>query len=381
MSKKVLIFTEEWAGSGHMMAAVAIKQALQELAEESEVTIIGGLGTASPTLQLLSRASYFTSLRYFPSAWQWLYSRDKTWNTALKKPLGKILGKRLLEKVLEKEAADAVIATHAYCLSALAEAKKAVAKPFTLGSVLTDFHVNSFWVHPEIDYYVVAHPKIGDQLRTRFRIEQEKIYANGIPLRTDFARGRDKQKREWRISLGLKPDLFTVLLCNGGAGYEDVTPIVEKLLLTGNPLQIIVVTGTNHMLLSNLRSQAFTNNSSHAIHLLGYVKNMWEWIGAADAVITKPGGLTCAECLAMGTPMVLYRPLPGQERKNSQFLRDHGAAEEVHTIDEIVQMIERWQTEVHVWTEVSLRTVDLGIPDSAYRTAELILNNGENLHA
>lgn len=46
----------------------------------------------------------------------------------------------------------------------------------------------------------------------------------------------------------------------------------------------------------------------------------------ADLIITKPGGLTTAECLAMGLPMLLSAVIPGQEERNADYLIEQGAA-------------------------------------------------------
>ena len=47
---------------------------------------------------------------------------------------------------------------------------------------------------------------------------------------------------------------------------------------------------------------------------------------AADVLVTKPGGLTTSEALAARVPLVLLRPLPGQEERNARFLGARGAA-------------------------------------------------------
>ena len=49
-------------------------------------------------------------------------------------------------------------------------------------------------------------------------------------------------------------------------------------------------------------------------------------MAAADLVVTKPGGLTISECLALGKPMLLVSPIPGQEEHNAGFLMEEGAA-------------------------------------------------------
>ena len=50
-------------------------------------------------------------------------------------------------------------------------------------------------------------------------------------------------------------------------------------------------------------------------------------MAVADLIITKPGGLTTSEALALGKPIFILNPIPGQEAANSDFLLEHGAAQ------------------------------------------------------
>jgi processive 1,2-diacylglycerol beta-glucosyltransferase len=49
-------------------------------------------------------------------------------------------------------------------------------------------------------------------------------------------------------------------------------------------------------------------------------------MACSDLVITKPGGLTTSECLAMKLPMIVTSPIPGQEERNADYLLEHGVA-------------------------------------------------------
>ena len=53
---------------------------------------------------------------------------------------------------------------------------------------------------------------------------------------------------------------------------------------------------------------------------------------AADLVISKPGGLTTAEALAKGRPMLIVDPIPGQEQRNAEWLLENGAARRLHEV-------------------------------------------------
>jgi processive 1,2-diacylglycerol beta-glucosyltransferase len=49
-------------------------------------------------------------------------------------------------------------------------------------------------------------------------------------------------------------------------------------------------------------------------------------MSVSDVLISKPGGLTVAEALSSELPIILYRPIPGQEEANARFLQEKGAA-------------------------------------------------------
>lgn len=374
MKRRILICTEDWAGSGHKMAAIALKQALEERSPFVDVQMVGGLGIVSPLLEKISRMTYQTSLRYAPHVWEKLYSKENMWGRALKRPLGKVLAKRMVTRIINQFQPDTVVATHAYCLSALAEAKKAVRVPFVLASVPTDFYVNSFWVHPEVDFYVVAHEQLADQMCRKHQVSTDRVFPYGIPVRPGFAKGYEKEKSEWKMELGFKAGMFTVLLTGGEGGYGQLADILQRLLQSGRPLQILVVTGKNERLRQLVRQTVCTDPSPHVVHALGYVDSMWAYLGASDVVIGKPGGLTCTEAMAMGTPMLIYKPLPGQEQRNSRFLQEVGAAKEVQSLDEMARCINRWQLKKEEWQNTAKLIRKHGKPDAAFRFADFILS-------
>ncbi|WP_164553300.1 MGDG synthase family glycosyltransferase [Brevibacillus marinus] len=373
MSRKIVICTEEWAGSGHKMAALALAEALREHDSSIPVTTVYGLRTISPLLRKLSHTAYSYSLNRAPQLWQRIYEREKQWGRVLQRPLAAVLGERLLRQLIEPEAPTAVIATHAYCLSALAWAKRRAGKPFQLAVALTDFQLNSFWVNRDIDYYIVSHEHIGEQLTRQFSVEPHRIFPYGIPVRLPFFQENGRTKKEWREFLGLHPARFTVLLASGEAGHSNYQPVVERLLQLDVPLQIAVITGHNQRQLASLRRQYGSLNSRHTLYLMGYVAEIWTWLGAADLLITKPGGITCAEALAMHTPLLLYRPLPGQERRNSRFLQEQGVAYAAETAEEVARIVRRLATEPETWAQAAHKAARLARPDAARRAAELIL--------
>ena len=64
-------------------------------------------------------------------------------------------------------------------------------------------------------------------------------------------------------------------------------------------------------------------------------------MGVADLIITKPGGLTSSEALALGRPLFILDPIPGQEAANSDFLLERGAAAKVNRVEDLPYRVEQ----------------------------------------
>jgi processive 1,2-diacylglycerol beta-glucosyltransferase len=59
---------------------------------------------------------------------------------------------------------------------------------------------------------------------------------------------------------------------------------------------------------------------------VGFTDQIAQLMACADLAVTKPGGLTTSECLAMGLPMIVNAPIPGQEERNADYLLEQGVA-------------------------------------------------------
>ena len=108
------------------------------------------------------------------------------------------------------------------------------------------------------------------------------------------------------------------------AGVGAIDELAARLLRAAEDLQVVTLAGRNAELLARLRKLA----KSHPRQLfpLGFTTTVERVMSAADLVITKPGGLTVSECLALGKPMLLVSPIPGQEERNADYLLEAGAA-------------------------------------------------------
>jgi processive 1,2-diacylglycerol beta-glucosyltransferase len=94
----------------------------------------------------------------------------------------------------------------------------------------------------------------------------------------------------------------------------------------------------------------------------------------ADLLITKAGGITISEALATGIPMVIYKPTPGQEEVNANYLWRHRAAIIAKTERRVRTATYRLVSDKQFWLYFQKNCLKLGHPDSAEVAAKIILN-------
>jgi phosphatidate phosphatase APP1 len=103
------------------------------------------------------------------------------------------------------------------------------------------------------------------------------------------------------------------------------------------PVQVVVVCGRNEALRETLAKMSHR----HPTQVLGFVSNMQDLMTVAELIISKPGGLTTSEALALGRPLLILNPIPGQEAANSDFLLEHGAAAKINRVEDLPSKLDR----------------------------------------
>jgi processive 1,2-diacylglycerol beta-glucosyltransferase len=230
---------------------------------------------------------------------------------------------------------DVVLCTHYFPLETLNHLRRKRGGPRPLAvSVVTDFEAHALWMDACVDLYCVAAEETKARLVARGAVE-ENVVVTGIPISAKFSARLDA--KAVRKTLGLRDDLPVLLVPSGGFGMGPVGEILAELDKVERPFQNVVVTGRNQ----ELRRELAAQDRKHPTRVLGFVTNMHELMAVADLIITKPGGLTSSEAMAMGKPLFILNPIPGQEAANSDFLLEHGAAAKVNRVEDLPYRIEQ----------------------------------------
>jgi processive 1,2-diacylglycerol beta-glucosyltransferase len=174
-----------------------------------------------------------------------------------------------------------------------------------------------------------------------------------------------------RAQFGLDPARRMVLLMGGGAGMGGLDDVARTLLAIEQDFQLVVLAGKNQETLQALQTLA----AQHPQRLvpLGFTDQVHRLMACASFVITKPGGLSTSECLAMGVPMIVNSPIPGQEERNAEYLLEQGAA--LKAIDGIALAwrVRRLLTEPKLLDTMRKRAAALGRPQAAHDVLRIVL--------
>lgn len=272
-----------------------------------------------------------------------------------------------LRPLIQKERPDVVVCTHAFPSGAMAEYKRMFDDAPPVVGIVTDFAVHAFWIHDNIEGYCVATDAMKDVMVAR-GVQPERIAVTGIPVDPRFAYARrDVILRE---RLGLPADRPVALVMGGGLGIGPLERMLRAMEDVREPIAAVVVAGRNKRV--EARVLAAAESVSYPVRVLRFVDNVFDYMHAADVFVTKPGGLSTAEALASQTPMVLFKPLPGQEERNVRVLTDWGVAVRARSIDDVPALLKSVLTDSRRRERMIQAARQHGRPNAAREAASMI---------
>lgn len=323
-ARKLLVLSVS-AGAGHVRAAQALCAQTQISHPEWKVNHIDVMDLVPPAFRALYAESYIKLVERAPLLWSYLYSRsDKRTRASksdrLRRGIEK-LNTRKFDGEIERLSPDAIVCTHFLPAELLARRVRKRRPTAPVWVQVTDFDVHGLWLHDHMQGYCVANDEVAERLESK-GIEADRIAITGIPIMPSFKSAPSRAIAA--AELGLDPAKPTAIMMSGGAGVGGIEVLAEQLAAMPGDLQLIALAGRNESLLAHLKQIA----AEHPQRLwpMGFTSTIERVMAAADFAITKPGGLTSSECLAMNLPMIVVSPIPGQEERNADFLLESGAA-------------------------------------------------------
>lgn len=328
--KRVLILSEGF-GSGHTQAACAVAAGLKKIDPTIRAKVLELGSILHPVLAPWIQGAYRLTINTSPALVGMVYRKQ------YEKPVGR-LARLALHKLfynhasrfIEQMKPELIICTHPIPGAVISRLKASGLK-VPLFTLITDYDAHGSWISPEVDRYFVSTPEVRNLLIRR-GVSPSAIQVSGIPVHPEFWIRQDKISA--RRELGLR-HLPTVLVMGGGWGIMK-DELVAKMADWKDRVQIVCCMGSNEKQAAKLRNHPDLQHPN--IKILGYTRNISQWMDASDLLITKPGGMTCTEGLAKGIPMLFYESLPGQEEKNREYFMKIGCGTELTSED----MLDFW---------------------------------------
>jgi len=370
MPAKVLILSAS-VGSGHKVAAAAVEQRFRE---RPDVAVVNqdALKLTSRLYQATATDAYFALAKDNPWAVGWLYDTN---DAPFKNELGinrlwNELNTQPLARFIEEYDPDITVCTHFLPAGIAAQLMGQERIGGSLAIVTTDYDFQGMWLSRVFSRYFVALEEAKMQL-IALGIAPERITVSGIPVSARLSAPLDAAAVRKRFHLN--PELPTLLVSAGALGGGPAREIVAQIIRMSTPVQAVVVCGRNQA----LRDEVTTLTGEHAarFRVLGFTDEMADLMRVSSLFVGKPGGLTSAECMAAGLPMLIIAPIPGQEERNSDHLLESGAAARANTPSTIAYKLDQILTDPGRLEGMRLATARLAHPDAAQIVVETLLND------
>lgn len=321
MSAPRVLIVEASMGAGHTEVAGELARRLDAAGAQSRVVdMLGITGAAGARLRrtyqlLLGHASwlYDASMRVwarFPPVMQALTA------------LGAGPFDRALRGEAERFGPDVVLSTFNLASQSLGRLAHRGELRAPIVTFVIDAGAHPYWVSDDVSLHLAPLPATAARLA---RFGARRVGVSPPVLRAEFA--DPPTRAEARARLGL-PLGSPVVLLNAGAwaagGVESTVDAVRRV----PGIVAVVLCGRNETYFSRMSAR-------DGVRAVAWTPEMASYLAAADLVIDNAGGQTCWEALSCGTPVLLYRPLPGHGRLNAAALEEAGLARWLHDAEEL----------------------------------------------
>ncbi|HYQ96177.1 MAG TPA: glycosyltransferase [Candidatus Eisenbacteria bacterium] len=364
------------AGVGHERAARAVESALVALDPSCEPIVRDALEFSSPFLRTFYASAYNRLVDRVPRVWGFFYRRAEEIpaSSFRQRVRSAILaaGCRDFANAARRFQADAVLCTQFLPAEVFALLRRRGSIQIPVYCAITDYSIHPIWVYPGIDRYFVATAAANEQLIETGVVAAERIEVTGVPIDPRFATGVGTEAA--RRALGLDPDprRRTLLLMGGGFGWGPMEEMVDVVLRLPESAQALVIAGKNESLRQRLAERVKGHERRIQVH--GFTDRVHLFLEAADLLVGKAGGLTSSEAMARGVPIVAFRPIPGQEERNVDYLQESGAAVRVHDLFDLKVKLTHFLSDRADLERMKANARAIGRPRSAFQVAESILS-------
>jgi UDP-N-acetylglucosamine:LPS N-acetylglucosamine transferase len=309
--RRVLVLSAP-VGEGHVAAARALAARMRELWPAAEVHEVES--TAGPVRDRVLETTYAATMRFAPRLYGLGYDllvHHPRFAALCKRVAAAQVG-RSLAPLLREEHPDLVVSTYPMISGGLAWLRTHGRLAAHSVAVVTDVAVHPFWVWAGVDETWTLLPASREQAVEIAPAADVRVAAAAVDRR--FHPG---DRAASRRALGMSETAFSVLVTGGSLAFGGMEGVVDAVL-AGNA-EAVVLCGRNERLRRRLGLR-----DEPGLTALGWTDRVPELVTAADLVLTTAGGMIASESLAVGTPVLFARPVPGHGRAGARMTEEAG---------------------------------------------------------
>ncbi|MDF0727101.1 glycosyltransferase [Cytobacillus sp. S13-E01] len=371
--KKILLFPLlDSLPSGHHQVASAITGYVSNRSTDIECKKIDLLNSWNPVIESMITKTYLRWIQRFPNSYAWMY-RKFAYQSKKQRSYKHydLLFLNKMERIITKEKPDLIICTHAFPSYLVNNLKKSGACKVPTLNIYTDFFINDVWGREMVDYHFVSDSSMKSNLMSHYSLPERRICTTGIPIDESFS-NTSHQKKPARE--------FTLILTGGSAGLGKINELLKNAKHE-QQLKFYVLCGNNKQLFDEIAK--LNDKNIHPLPYISSRKQMNDLYNLADAIITKPGGVTISEAIKKKVPIFIHSALPGQEEINLKHLKEQGLVFTIKAgIDPAEQILEVLSNEPRMMEyqrslQRYLNTQDFNDPEEIFLFIESILATSE----
>lgn len=277
-------------------------------------------------------------------------------------------GQEAFRKYYERERPDVILCNYPAAVGACGELRRRGEIRCPIVTMVGDYDINNQWVHPYSDLTLATAEFVAEGMVER-GLDPARVITTGLCIRPPFAEEYDRAalRRQW----GVPGDARVVLVLPGAfgmmGGLGEVYGALERL----PGLHALIVTGHSRSVHEWFSARAA--GQEDRLRVLGFVTEMHELMALSDFCITKAGGVTCTEAMALRLPMVIHRPIPGQEGANARYVVETGVGVVTRNGRELGRALERLAGDSRALEQMRGRAERVRRPLAGRHAAQVLL--------
>lgn len=317
-------------GNGHNSTAKRLKEKFLQEKPDTQIEIVDMYKAYAPKITAWAmETGYFMACNHIVGIYNHFFKKsekntyENRYKTKANKETYSMLN-GLMKKIYDFKP-DLIICTYVFTAVAVNNLKRVYDIPAKVACMTLDYGVSPYWecTSDYLDYMFLTNEEMIEPFKKR-GFTDEQLHIAGVPISDQFTNLMDKQQA--RKLLGLKEDLFTVIIMKSGFFQISEKNIVKNLSKVKKPIQVIIVNGKSEKSRKKIDKILKHTKMPHNILNIGFTNQIPEYFAASDIVLGKAGGLTVTETITAGLPALIVNKLPQQEIYNKEYCIKHKCA-------------------------------------------------------